>query len=314
MKPLLIDKNRCLKPPVFLFFFILLGSLAIRGYSQQVKIESVVISNKGKGIPYAHVRVKGTRKGTISNAAGRFSIIVNKTDTIIISSVGFFSKEILAGDILVSIQLDESITALPEVEVTVFEKKAKPKKIIKGYNEKVIGQYGGPQEVALFIPNQEKIFAKILGVKFRLSRIRFDHSEPEKHHVLKNKELLVGLNIYTTLDTHNHPNLMERQLTLRLKKKQRLVEFDVSDLNILFPKSGVYVAIELLGIYEEDLFIPFNELSRRQKNQFSPLYSRNHLMPYTYVKFSVGENLTLDPTKYGKGFANANFQMELEVY
>ena len=64
---------------------------------QQLSVTGIVRDSTGAPLKDASVRVKGTQKGTATNTAGEFSIDVNPGDVLIISYVGFQTKEIVIG-------------------------------------------------------------------------------------------------------------------------------------------------------------------------------------------------------------------------
>lgn len=55
----------------------------------------IVSSDTSFPVPNAHIRIKNTRWGTISNAEGFFSIVVRENDTLSVSCVGFRNKLIV---------------------------------------------------------------------------------------------------------------------------------------------------------------------------------------------------------------------------
>lgn len=81
----------------------------------------------GKPIAGVSVTVKGTSKGTSTNADGEFTIEANKGDVLVFSSVGFQSLEVVVTSAAQSITLQETQSQLNEVVVTALgiQRKAK---------------------------------------------------------------------------------------------------------------------------------------------------------------------------------------------
>lgn len=80
-----------------------------------------VTDNNGVTIPGVSISVKGTRRGTTTNASGIFSIEVNKGETLVISSVGYVTQEIVVGDQnSIVVALVPGGTAMTEVVVTAL--------------------------------------------------------------------------------------------------------------------------------------------------------------------------------------------------
>lgn len=85
-----------LKIRVFLFCLFLLGANQL--FAQQdndlVQFAGVVVSSdSSRVLPLVSIRIKGTKKGTYSDATGFFSFVARKSDTIVFSSIGMKSVE-----------------------------------------------------------------------------------------------------------------------------------------------------------------------------------------------------------------------------
>lgn len=85
-------------------------------------ITGKITSDDGNGLPGANILVKGTNKGTVSNAAGEFSIEIPDGQTVlVISSVGYQTKEVLVqGKKVLNITLVSDVKALEEVVVVGY--------------------------------------------------------------------------------------------------------------------------------------------------------------------------------------------------
>lgn len=85
-----------LKP---LLCLLLVCLLVPPGYAQTPeKLSGRVLTEDGQPISGASVYSKKTNKGTVTNANGMFSLSVNNGETIVISSIGYTTKEVKAGD------------------------------------------------------------------------------------------------------------------------------------------------------------------------------------------------------------------------
>lgn len=102
-----------------LLILLLLLSGGIRLWSQDKTIVTATITDKNKQpIIGATVLEKGTTNGTITDYNGRFNLTVNTSETmIVISFVGFETKELLAADInaMKTLVLNESAIMVNEV-------------------------------------------------------------------------------------------------------------------------------------------------------------------------------------------------------
>src|SRR5438128_2728736 len=79
-----------------ILLFILICTLS-RSMAQPGQAAGKITDSIGNPIFKASVREVGTNKGTTSDANGFFDLRLTKSDRIVISSVGYFDKEIAAG-------------------------------------------------------------------------------------------------------------------------------------------------------------------------------------------------------------------------
>ncbi|WP_026632663.1 SusC/RagA family TonB-linked outer membrane protein [Dyadobacter alkalitolerans] len=104
-----------------IFFSFMLSFAAIVAFAQERKVTGKITDLAGTGIPGATVVVKGTQTGTNTNGDGEFSINVGNSTTLVISFVGYKTKEVSVGNqSVINIQMDDDISALEEVIVTGY--------------------------------------------------------------------------------------------------------------------------------------------------------------------------------------------------
>ena len=95
---------------------VLLGSLA---FSQSKVITGKVTDQAGQAVPFATIRVKGTKTGTSADAEGYYSIKATPTQTLQITGTGITAKEVPVGDeTTLNIMVQHQTTSLSEVVVT----------------------------------------------------------------------------------------------------------------------------------------------------------------------------------------------------
>ena len=94
-----------------------MGMVAL--HAQRTPITGKVLEEKsGAPVAGASVLVKGTQQGTFTDAEGNFRINAQKGDVLVISFVGYETREITVGDeSTISVTMRESLTALEEVVV-----------------------------------------------------------------------------------------------------------------------------------------------------------------------------------------------------
>lgn len=101
-------------------FFILLLFATNISWAQNKTVTGKVTGEKGEGVSKASVVVKNSTIGTTTNERGEFSISVPATaKTLIITSVGFDSKEVAITGASLAIVLSENATNLAEVVINV---------------------------------------------------------------------------------------------------------------------------------------------------------------------------------------------------
>jgi TonB-linked SusC/RagA family outer membrane protein len=95
--------------------------LAQNRSSETKQISGVVTDEKGETIIGANVVVKGTGNGTITDIDGKFSIAANNSSMLIVSYIGYNTKEVSVGEKkMINIQLVEDSKNLDEVVVVGY--------------------------------------------------------------------------------------------------------------------------------------------------------------------------------------------------
>ncbi|WP_342087065.1 SusC/RagA family TonB-linked outer membrane protein [Dyadobacter sp. OTU695] len=107
--------------------FVLLTFLSVvlflnTSYAQDRQVTGKVNDENGAGLPGANVLVKGTTRGTNTDAEGNFSLNISGAATLIISSVGYTSKEVAVSANMtnVTVSMDADVRNLGEVVVTAL--------------------------------------------------------------------------------------------------------------------------------------------------------------------------------------------------
>ena len=99
----------------FIFFLLTLLTNTI-GFAQQRTFSGSVVDNQGNPIIGASVVQKGTSKGSVTDLDGHFTVSVDIGSTLVVSYIGYQSKEVKAAPGL-KIVLNDNSTALNEVVV-----------------------------------------------------------------------------------------------------------------------------------------------------------------------------------------------------
>ncbi|WP_026951025.1 SusC/RagA family TonB-linked outer membrane protein [Algoriphagus mannitolivorans] len=107
----------------FLGFLFLMLSVSMVSYGQSQTVRGVVRSAPdNEPVPGALVLVKGTQKGSVTDIDGSFTIDANPGQILVISFVGYTSKEVpvVAGQTNINVNLDLSMSDLSEVVVVGY--------------------------------------------------------------------------------------------------------------------------------------------------------------------------------------------------
>jgi iron complex outermembrane receptor protein len=100
--------------------FLLMVSMSIVAHTQEQVIQvtgTVADSKSGFGLPGVSILQKGTTNGTTSDGEGNFILRVPSASLLVLSSVGFISKEIAATEGAMYISMEAAANALNEVVV-----------------------------------------------------------------------------------------------------------------------------------------------------------------------------------------------------
>ena len=112
-------RKQLLSKVLFSMFFVLMG---IQMLAQDRTVTGrVTASDDGSGIPGASISIKGTSKGTSSDADGNYKITVSGSSVLTFSSVGFNSQDVSVGNkSQINVALAADTKALTEVVVVGY--------------------------------------------------------------------------------------------------------------------------------------------------------------------------------------------------
>jgi hypothetical protein len=280
--------------------------------SQTTQKEMTVANYQGQGLPFVNVVLKNKNVGTYSNEQGRFSIFCEQKDTLLFSAIGFETKLVSCFEVKDTIFLNTQMNLLPELTIKSNKDKHKTKKLIIGnIKNKSKGRFGHLSEGILFVPNEKNINAKVSSVLFKLDRAESDN----EGKVIKSKEMLVRLTLYSRQTNSIFPakSIAKSSLTQKVKPHQKVVRFDITEWNLLFPKEGIFVGIEFLGHYDKNIFIPFDKNSKDKNRRFLLTFSQYHDSPCSFIRSNYGSEWENASLQDNGTFSNFNFGIEVEV-
>ena len=106
-------------------------------WAQNIDVRGRITDANGAGIPDASVSIKGTKNGTKTAVDGSFKLNARSGVTLIISAIGFSSKEVIASSDNITISLALDAQGLNEVVVTALGIKREKRSL--GYSTQTVG-------------------------------------------------------------------------------------------------------------------------------------------------------------------------------
>lgn len=223
------------------------------------QIESrVVNAQTGNGIPYVNIKVKGKTLGTSADVVGNFSLSgLEGDEELLFSAVGYSHKTLKVDMVSEKVELEPIVVALKEVAI---EKKHVHREMSIGEVHKKLpsgyGCGGSPRIAArLFKPDTAyKRTPYIKQVKV-LTRSRI-------------KEAKFNIRLYKVNEEGEPGDYLYTENIIGLAKKgTQITEVDLSNLSIVFPEEGLFVAFEWLMIEENQREYNYTTSESRDKQR-----------------------------------------------
>lgn len=213
------------------------------------QIKGVIYDSKtNEKIPYVNIWIENENIGTTSNENGEFIIDNSKGEILILSSLGYETEKIDLSNMPSKIFLVPKVLKLDEVIVST--KKEKHEKIIGAFNNEDIGFYyaseNNPEIKARLFPF-DSIYLETPYLKTIKLRISSD---------VRNARFNVRLYSVGVNGQPERP-IYEKNIIGIVKKGTRNIELGLTDLNISFPKNGLFVSYEWLIIQENEIKLSF---------------------------------------------------------
>lgn len=215
--------------------------------------ESTIKSEKTlNALSYVNLSILNKRVGTSTNLKGQFSLNLDKfkTDTLLISYLGFKSKKLAVSSILKNpknyqeIYLVDELSSLDDVMINVKNKKYGGKHSLglrkKWFSSRVGVQFG--MEQAIYIPNDKEKPGKVEEVSFWVGE--------EDQMFYNSRFTWFRIKFYNYDKLNQEPGKLLSYETLLIKPKgntEQHLKIEVSKYAIPFPKNGICVVIETIN-------------------------------------------------------------------
>ncbi|WP_025763868.1 SusC/RagA family TonB-linked outer membrane protein [Dyadobacter tibetensis] len=100
-------------------------------FAQERAVTGKVTATDGSILPGVNISLKGTTRGTTTNAQGEYAITANQGSALIFSFIGFESKEVIVGSqSIINIELKSDVSQLQEVVVTALGQERKRNELV----------------------------------------------------------------------------------------------------------------------------------------------------------------------------------------
>lgn len=220
-----------------LLFFVLAISLPVHSQSRKGKVLS---SETNTGIGYVDIGVLGASIGTVTDASGDFTIVLDDkfdNDSIRFSMIGYESKSFLVGHLkeekMLNVYLTPKSYNLPEIKVVY----RRPREIKLGTevttNTLRSGFSSNDLGSELGIKVHTKGLVKLKDIKFNVAVCTFD-------------SVTYRLNIYQRNNSTEYRNILIKPIYITFSKDKinEVITFDLKDYSI-FIEGDVLIALEL---------------------------------------------------------------------
>lgn len=202
----------------------------------------IVEKSTNKPLRYVNIYNKNNNSGTYSNVHGFFTISIDSpTDTIVFTSIGYESKEIIWGkESNTTIHLNKKSYEIEETLVSAEKRKYKSKAIgYKPEKKSSVLIYSG-YEIGSFISNP-------ISKETRIETINFSISE------LEHPRAILKIHLYYPDSITGKP---QEQIPLNKEyfevNKPGVFSIDLSDSPIFMPIKGIFVSIEWVGFMDQN--------------------------------------------------------------
>ncbi len=250
-------------------------------FSLSAQIKGVVKDSlTGNPIPYVNIWVENENIGASSEENGTFEIYTSeKSKNLIFSAIGFEKKIVKISDSK-EVKLKSVEYLLDEI---VLSNSKETKQIEIGKTKNAISQAfdNGPKIVAKFFPYKLSYKAtKYLKKVTVLTDSKIENATIKLH--------------FYAVDSLGFPSkeILKKDLIVIVKKGVNNHAFDISDLNLTMPKSGLFVGFEKLLIEKNKLettITDFNSNTTKIQKKYYPLLLYNFVERDFQFEYSGGK-------------------------
>ena len=238
------------------------------GFSVSAQIKGEVVDENNQPISYVNIWVENENIGTTSEENGMFSINATGNKNLIFSALGYDKKTVKASE---AQKVVLKINAI-KIEEVVITKKQETREIEIGKVKIETYQAfdNGPRIDAKFFP----YYVKYKKTKYIKQVTIITDSEIES--------ATIKIHFYS-VDANGFPGeeLLSKDFLVSVKKGVKKTFFNMPDLNLRMPKTGIFVGYEKLIIEKNKVEKTVTDLNTNQTKIQKTFYP---FMLYNYVQ------------------------------
>lgn len=211
-------------------------------FAQNINISTQILNNQKQGIPFATLTTKKYNVGAFADSIGKITLQIpnSKVDTLLISALGYQSKQFFWKDLPKKIVLEDDIMDIAQAEIIAKRLKNYTKnfgEIGKGFKFAQVELKGTKgTQWAYYVENGTKKDGIIKTVAFN-----FGIFEKQKNNKIR-------IRFYAKIRAKESPDkdLLTENIIVDITHGG-INRFDVEKYKIPFDKEGCFIGIDLLG-------------------------------------------------------------------
>lgn len=256
----------------FLFLFLI-------GFSSFAQVRGIVVDEFNKPISYVNIWVENENNSTTSEENGEFTIHCQPDKNLIFSALGYEKKTVKASE---SNKVVLKINAFELNEIVIAKRfETKEIEIGKVKNETYQAFENGPRIDAKFFP----YLAKYKKTKYIRNVSIFTDSQLESASF--------KIHFYNVNpDGSPGEEILQKDFLVSVKKGVKKTYFNVTDLNLKMPKTGIFVGFEKLIIERNKLekeVVDSNTKTVTIQKTYFPYVLYNYVEREVIYTFSKGK-------------------------
>lgn len=212
-------------------------ALILVGFSLSAQIKGVVKDSlTGKPIPYVNIWVENENIGSTSEENGTFFINTTTNGKKLIFSTLGYEKKIIKASQVAEVYLKPTSYTLDEVVIS------------KSIGSKTVEIGKSKTEIYQAFDNGPKIDTKFFPYLASYKKTRY-LKQVSIYTDSRIEDAIIKIHFYT-VDSNGFPasEMLDKDLVVTVKKGTRTNWFDLTKLNLKFPKNGLFVGFEKLLI------------------------------------------------------------------